>query len=146
MLCTGSQVEIGHKATVHTLLDGKIDDRLLLAILDTRDTCLIALLVVELHVLDDIDGNIFQGRFHVAQHKFLTVEQNLLHGLAVNRDITILIDLGTRDALDEFIDRRPLGCTVGVRVIDQCVLLDNNLCGTACHDSFFQHDRLGRHE
>ena len=146
MLRTCSQIEVRHIATVHTLLDGEVDNRLLLTILNTRDTRLVALLVVELHVLDNVDGDVLQGCFYVAKHKLLAIKQNLLHRFAIDGDITVLIDLGTGDALDEFLDRRTLGRTVGIWIIDQRILFDNDLCGTTCHNSFFQQDGLRRHE
>ena len=55
VLGTAGQVEVGHVPAVHALLDGEIEHCLLLPILNTRDTSLVALLVIELHVLDNRD-------------------------------------------------------------------------------------------
>ena len=55
MLGTAGQVEVSHVSAIHTLLDGEVEHGLLLPILNTRDTSLVALLVVELHILDDGD-------------------------------------------------------------------------------------------
>ena len=117
MLRTSGNVEIGHVATVHTFFDGKVQHRLLLAIIDTGDTCLVALLFIELQVLNDAEGNVLQCRLHVAQHKLLAVKQNLLYRPTIDGDIAILVDLGTWNALDEFLNGRPLGGAVGVRII-----------------------------
>ena len=56
VLCTASQVEVGHITAVHTFLDGEVEHGLLVAVLDTGDACLVALLVVELHALYNADG------------------------------------------------------------------------------------------
>ena len=146
MLGAATQVEVGHVAAVHTFLNREVEHGFLLAILDTSDTRLIALLIVELHVLDDAHGDILECRLDIAQHKLLTIQQNLLNLLTVDGDVAILIYLGTRNTLDELLDRRALGSTVGLRVIQDGILFNDDLCGTTGDNSLLQHDTLGFHE
>ena len=106
MLGAATQVEVGHVAAVHTFLNREVEHGFLLAILDTGDTRLIALLIVELHVLDDAHGDILECRLNIAQHKFLSVEENLFHSLSVDGDITLLIHISPRHTLYQFFNTR----------------------------------------
>ena len=146
VLRTTGQVEVGHVATVHALLDGEVEHGLLVTVLDTRDTGLIALLVVELHVLDDGDRQVLQRRLGIAEHELLTVDEDLLHLLAVDGDVAVLIDLSSRHAFDEFLDGRALRGAVGIGIEHERVLLDDDLCSTARDDSLLEHDALRRHQ
>ena len=145
MLGTASQVEVSHVPAVHTLLDGEIEHRLLLSVLNTRDASLVALLIVELHVLDDGDRQVLQRRLHITEHELLTVEQDLLHLLAIHGDITILIHLSTRHTFDELLNGRAFRCTEGIRVIHQRVFLHHHLRSLCCDNGLFQHHALRRH-
>ena len=145
MLRTARNVEIGHVATVHALLDGEVDNGLLIAVFNTCNTCLIGLLVVELHVLDDIHRDIFQGSLNVTQHELLTIKQDFLDHLAIDGDVAILVNLSTWDALNQFLNGRAFGCTVGIWIIHQRILLDDNLGSTPRDNHLFQHSRLRRH-
>ena len=146
MMGAASNIKVGHVAAVHALLDGKVEHRLFLPVIDAGDTGLIALLVVELHILNDAHGQVFQRRFRIAEHEFLAVEQNLLHLLAVDGDVTIFIHLCTWHPFDEFLDGRSLGCTVGFGVVHQSILPSHHLRGPSSYHCFFQYHRLGRHQ
>ena len=146
MLGAATQVEVGHVATVHTFLNREVEHGFFLTILDSGDTRLIALLIVELHVLDDAHGDILQRRLYIAQHKLLTIQQNLFHLLTVDGDVAIFINFGTWNALNQLFDRRTLGGAVGFGVIQDGVLLHNHLCCTTGNHSLLQHDTLGFHE
>ena len=146
MLGTACKIEIGHITAVHTFLDGKVEHRLLVAVLDTRYTGLVTLLVVELHILNDGDRQVLQRRFRVAKHKFLSVDEDLLHLFAIDGDITILIDLSARHTFDEFLDGGALRRAESIGIEDECILLDDDLCSTARDDSLLEHNALRRHE
>ena len=145
VLGTAGQVEVGHVAAVHTFLNSKVEHGLLIAVLNAGDAGLVALLVVELHVLDDVHGQVLQRRLDVAEHELLAVEQNLLHLLAVHGDVAVLVDLGARHALDQLLDGRALGRSVGFGVEHQRVLAHNDLGCTPRHHGLLQHHGLGRH-
>ena len=146
MLRTAGQVEVGHITAIHALLDGEVKHGFLVAVLDTGDAGLIALLVVEFHVLDDGDGQVLQRRLRVAKHEFLTIDEDFLHLLAVDGDISVLVDLGTGHSLDQFLDGGALRRAVGVRIKDERILLDYYLGCAACDDGLFEHNALGRHQ
>ena len=105
MLSTTCQVNVGHVASVHAFLDGEIKHRLLISVFNTGNAGLVALLVVELHILDDADRQVLQGCLHIAQHEFLAVEQYLLHLFAIDGDISIFVNLGSWHSLDQFLNR-----------------------------------------
>ena len=142
VLRSSGKVEVSHVATVHALLDTEIEHGLFLTVLDASDACLVTLLVIEFQVLDNAYGNVLQGCLHIAEHELLTVEQDLLHLLAVDGDITILVDLCTGDALDELLYGRTLRCTESLGVVHDGVFADDNLCGTSCDDGLLQHRGL----
>ena len=145
MLGTARQVEIGHIAVVHTFLDGEVEHGLLLAIVDASDTSLVTLLVVELQILDNAHRDVLQRRLHIAEHELLTVEQYLLHFLAVDGNVTVLVDLCPWNTLDEFLYSRAFRGTKGLWIIHDGVFPDYHLCGTARNDGFLQHDTLRFH-
>ena len=134
MVIAQAQVEIGHIAVVHAFLDGEVEHGLLVAVVDACDARLVALLVIELQALDDGDRDVLQGSLHVAEHELLAVEQDFLHLFSVDGDVAVFIDLGTRNALDEFLDGRPFRRAVGFWVEDDGVLLHHNLCSASFSD------------
>ena len=146
VLGTCSQVEIGHVATVHTFLNREVEHSLLLTIVDTSDTRLVALLVVELHILYDVYRDILQRSLNIAKHKLLTINKNLLHFLTINGDVSVFIDLGTRNTLDEFLDRRALGGAIGLRIVHKSVFFHYHLCCATSNYSLLQHDTLRLHQ
>ena len=140
------QVEVGHVAPVHAPLDGEVEHGLLVAVLDASDAGLVTLLLVELHVLDDAHGQVLQRRLDVAEHELLAVEQNLRHRLAVESNIAVVVDIGTRHALDELLNGRALGRADGLGIIDERVLAHHHLGGTARDHRLLQHHALGLHQ
>ena len=134
MFRTASNVEVRHISAVHAFLYREVEHGLLLAVIDASYARLVRLLVVELQVLDDADGDVLERRLDITEHELLAVEQNLLHLLAVDGDFTILVDFGTGNALDEFLDGRTLRRTERFWVVDNGILSDDDLCGTACDD------------
>ena len=145
MLGTASQVEVGHVPAVHTLLDGEVEHRLLLSVLNTCDTSLVALLVVELHILDDGNRQVLQRRLHITEHELLTVEQDLFYLLAIHGNITVLIHLSTRHTFDEFLDGGTFGRSEGIRIIHQRIFLHHHLRSLGCDNCLFQHHAFWRH-
>ena len=145
MVGAARQVDVGHISAIHALLDGEVEHSLLVAVLDACNTGLVALLVIELHILNDAHRQILQSRLHIAQHELLAVEQNLFNLLAVDGDVAVFVDFCSRHSLDEFFDGRTFRCSIGVGVINQRVFPDNNLCRPTRHHGFLQHDSLWRH-
>ena len=146
VMCTTGEVEVGHVAAIHTLLNGKVEHRLLITIVDTGDTRLVALLVVELHILDDGDGQILQRRLRIAEHELLAVDEDFLYLLTVDGDVAILVHLGTGHTLNQLFNRRALRGAISLRTIDQRVFPNDNGCSAPSDDGFLQHHALGRHQ
>ena len=103
-------------------------------------------MVVELHVLDDGDGQVFQGGLCIAEHKLLAVDENLLHFLAIDGDIAVFIDFCARHALDEFLNGRALRGAIGIRIEHKGILLNDDLCSTTRDDCLLEHDAFRRHQ
>ena len=146
MLCTTGEVEVGHIAAIHALLDSEVEHRLLVAVFDACDACLVALLVVELHVLDDGDGQVLQRRFRIAEHELLAVDEDFLYLLTVDGDVAILVHLGTGHAFNQLFYRRALRGAISLRTIDQRVFPNDYGCSAPRDDGFLQHHALRRHQ
>ena len=142
---TSCNVKIGHITSVHTLLDGEVQHRLLFAVLNARDTALVTLLVVVFHRLNDAHRNILQGGLNIAQHKFLTVHENFLHDLTVDGDIAVFVYIRSWQALDKFLDSRTFGCAESFGVVEQGVLLHHHLRYICRHHRLFQQTVVGCH-
>ena len=146
MIGATGDVEVSHEATVHAFLDCEVDDGLLLAVLNTSDASLVRLLVVELHVLDDVNRNVFQSRLHIAKHELLAVKQNFLHHLAIDGDVAVFVNFGSRNTLDKLFDGRALRRTIRIGIIYQCIFLHDDLCRTSRNHHLLQHISLGSHQ
>ena len=146
MLGAAGKVEVGHISAVHAFLDREVEHGLLLAVVDARNARLVRLLVVELQVLDDADGDVLERRLHIAEHELLAVEQNLLHLLAVDGDFAVLVDIGTGNAFDELLDGRTFRGAVGLGIVDDGILAYDDLRGTASDDGLLEQDALRLHQ
>ena len=114
-LGTGGQVSISKHTAIHALAKPEVDDRLLIAVVNTRDAGQVAFLVVCPDTLYDVCRQVLQGRLGVAE--LLTVDANLRNGLTVNLDVTVIIDLGSWQTLHQFLNDRAFWSAVCVRVI-----------------------------
>ena len=104
LLGTDSEVDIGHDTLIHASLDAKVEHGLFLTILNARDTGQITLLVIGTDALNDIRGQVLQGCLRITGHELLTVDEDLLHFLAIDLDGSIIAHLSTREAFHEFLD------------------------------------------
>ena len=66
MVGAAGKVEVGHISAVHTFLDREVEHSLFVSIVDAGNARLVRLLVVELQVLDDADGDVFECTLHIA--------------------------------------------------------------------------------
>ena len=115
LLSTCSQVGIGHRAAVHAGTQSEVEHSLLVTVVDTRDTGQVALLIVGADTLDDAGRQVLQGRLGIAE--LFVVDLDLRHLLTVNLDVTIVVDLGTRQALHQFLNDGALRRAVGIGII-----------------------------
>ena len=140
---TYTEIDVGYGALAHTRLGTEVEHRLLITVVDTRDPCQVTLLVVSFHLVDDACRDVFHGRLGVAGHKLLTVEHDLLHFLAIDGDLAIVVDLCAGQSLDEFLDGGALRSTVGGTVVYKGVLLERHLQGLRRHLCLFEHHGIG---
>ena len=102
LFSTGGQVDVSHRTAVHAGTQTEVDDRLLVTVVDTSNTSQVTLLVVSPDALHNVGGQILQGGLSVAE--LLTVDAHLGDRLTINLDITVIVDLGTRQSLHQFLN------------------------------------------
>ena len=112
---TRSQVGIGHRTAVHAGTQSEVEHGLLVTVVDTRDTGQVALLVVGADTLDDAGRQVLQCCLGIAE--LLVVDLDLRHLLTVDLDVTVVVDLGTRQALHQFLNDGALRRAVGIGII-----------------------------
>ena len=122
-----AEVDVGEKSLVHPLLHTEIQDRRLVAVVDARHTGEVALLVVGLYGLYDGSGEVLHGGLRVAHHELFSVDENLLHFLAVDLDCPVVRHLRPGQLLHQCLDGRPLRCAVGRGVVLESVGLHDHL-------------------
>ena len=96
-----SKVNVGEYSFVHASLDSEVEDSLLIAIVDTGDTAEVTLLVVCFDGVYYRCRQVLHCRLCIAGHEFLSVNENLLDGLTVDLDCSVVADLGARKFLHE---------------------------------------------
>ena len=143
VLCTDTQVDIGHRTTIHAGTKSEVEHHLLVSVVDIGDTGQIALLIVSSDSFYDVGRQVLQGCLHIA--KVFLVDLNLLHLLTVDGDVTIFINIGTRQTLHQFLNHRAFRCAEGIGIVYDGVALRLNLgymsrCGDA-----FQHHGVATH-
>ena len=142
---TCRQIGVEHEAFVHTTLDAEVEHRLLLTIIDATYTRQVTLLVVGLHPLNDRGRQILHSRLGVTRHELLTIDHDFLYLLTIDSNLTIVIDLSTRQTLHQLFDHRTLGGAVCRGVIYEGVGLQRYLGSLSGHGGTLQHDGIGLH-
>ena len=132
------KVGIGKHTTVHTLLQTEVEHRLFVAVVNARNLCKVALLVVSLNLVDNACRQILHGSLGVAHHKLLAVHLNLLNLLAVDRNLAVVVNLCAGQTLHQLLNGRAFGCAERRGVIHKCILLKHNLCSLRCNGSAFE--------
>ena len=143
MSCTCRQISIQHESLVHTPFDTEVEYGFLLTVINTTDTGEVTLLVVSLHPLHDRGGQVLHSGLGITSHKLLTINQDFLHLLTIDRHFTVIINLCTRQFTYQFLDDRALGGTIGRGVIYKGILFHCHLGCLSCYCCSFQHDRIG---
>ena len=133
------QVGVGDETLVHALLHTEVENGLFLAVVDAGDTGQVALLVIRFHLFYNGCGQVLQCRLGVAHHEFLAVHENLLHLLAVDGDVAVVVNLCSWQALYQLLHHRPLWSAVGRGVVDECVLLCRHFQRASGHGGSLQH-------
>ena len=143
VLCTDTQVDIGHRTTIHAGTKSEVKHHLLVSVVDIGDTGQVALLIVSSDSFYDVGGQVLQGCLHIS--KVFLVDLNLLHLLTVDGDVTIFINIGTRQTLHQLFNHRAFRRAEGIGIINDGVAFRLNLgYMSRCCDAF-QHHSISTH-
>ena len=142
---THSGINIRERTLVHSLLDTEVEHCLLLAIVNTRHPCEVALFIVSLHPFNHGCRQVFHSSFGISSHKLLTIDKYFLHLLAVDGNLAVVTHLGTGEPLHQLFHYRPLGSAICSGIIYKCVFLQCHLCGIGSHSGTFEHDGISLH-
>ena len=145
VLGTLCQVGIEHQTLVHALLDAEVEYGLFLTVINTADASQIALLVVSPHAFYNRCRQVLHGRLRIARHELLAIDHNLLDLLAVDGNLAVIVHLGTRQTLDQFLYHRALRRTIGRGIVDKGVGLQRHLGRLTSHSGALEHDGIGLH-
>ena len=146
VFCTHACIDVGHEAFVHARFDAEVEHGLLIPVVDTGDTGQVALLVISLHLINNGSRDVLHGRLRVSGHELFAVDKNLLYLFAVDRDLSVIVDLGTGQSLDELLDGGAFGGAVSAGVVDEGVFFQYDLLRLCRHRSFFEHDGISGKE
>ena len=139
VVCAHAHVDVRKHALVHAFLYAEIENCRLVAVVNACHASQIALLVISLDFVHDGCGQVLEGCLRVARHKLLSVHLDLLYLFAVDRYLSAFVDLGTRQALHQFLNGRSLGCAESRRVVDERVFLHHHLHGLSRHGCSLEH-------
>ena len=99
-----------------------------------------------LHLINNGSRDVLHGRLRVSGHELFAVDKNLLYLFAVDRDLSIIVDLCTGQSLDELLDGGAFGGAVSAGVVDEGVFFQYDLLRLCRHRSFFEHDGVSGKE
>ena len=112
----------------HSLVDGQVDDRLLLSVVDAGELRLLRLLLDHFHLVDNLGRQVLGGQLRIVQEERLSVDGDLRNGLAVLRNGTVLGDLHAGQLLEQ--------------VLQHVVLRRPERGGVVLHRIFLDDDRV----
>ena len=81
--------DVAKPAVVHALLHGEVDHGFFLAVVNSGEACEVALAIDHLELIHHLHGDILRGNFRVVGKKFLAVDENLGHFLALGCDFAV---------------------------------------------------------
>ena len=117
VVSTIGTVDVAKPSALAVLLNRKVKDCTFLSIVHTSDACEVALSVVGLHLIDDLGRKVLQDDIAVRAIELLTIDQELLHLLAVPCIGTIVVDHDAWEFLDKFLHESPLLQLEGIGII-----------------------------
>ena len=100
---------ITEEAVHHSFLNGEVDYRLIVAVIDAGELSLLGLLLHDLHLVDDLRGNILGRKLWVVKEECLAVNCYLADCLTVRSDGSILGDLNARKFFQQILQDIVLG-------------------------------------
>ena len=146
VFCTHASIDVGHEPFVHARFDAEVEHGLLIPVVNAGDTGQVALLVISLHLINNGSRDVLHGRLRVSGHELFAVDKNLLYLFAVDRDLSIIVDLCTGQSLDELLDGGAFGGAVRAGVVDEGVFFQYDLLCLCRHRGFFEHEGVSGKE
>ena len=133
-----ADVRISLQPLAGTTLGDEFQHEVVVAVVNTRQARQVALLVVSLYLVYHVRRQVLHHRTVVARHEVTPVHLKALHVLAVDADFAVIVNLRTRQSLNQRLDDRTLGHSVGIGIIHHRVVLDNHLLHRFGHHDLFQ--------
>ena len=122
-MTTIGHVEVRHPRLVQFALGRDVEHGSLFTVVDTRLFGVIALLVVSLNLAHEFGGQVLHSRFGIALEEVLTIDQELLHGLTIPLNRTIIAYFDAWQLLNERLQGRTCWHAVGRSWEHRCVVL-----------------------
>ena len=137
--------QIAKPAIVHAFLHGEVDDRFVFAIVHPGEACQIALAVDYLQFINHTGRNVFRRHFRVVAKKFLTINQNFLHFLAIGGNFAFAVHFHAGHSLQN-VFHHGIGLSfVGVGIVFYGVFFYHDGCFHSHHHGLFQEDTFHLH-
>ena len=144
-MSAGSQIGIQHDTLVHTRLDTKVEHSLFFAIINTAYTSQVTLLVVGSYTLYYIGRQVLHSGLGITNHELFTIHHNLLHLFTIDRNLAVIVNLGTWQSLYQFLNHGAFRGTEGSSIIDKGIGLQRHLGSLTCHRCTLQHHGIRLH-
>ena len=138
-IMTGTGRHIAEQAVHHALLDGKVDDGLVVAVIDAGEFGLFGLFLDDLHLLDHLRGQVLGCELRVVQEEGLAVNGDLGDGFAVRRNVAAVVHLDARELLQQVDEHVGVGRLERRCVILHRILLDDDRVARRGNGSGIQH-------
>ena len=120
---------VAEPLAARTLDHRKVDDGLLLAVVNSRELGLLRHTVDDLHLLDGLCGQVLGGHLQVIQEEGAVLDRYLLDLLSVGSHLSVL-DLDARQALEKVLQRLVRrGLHQGDVMLDGILLDDDRVSG-----------------
>ena len=110
----------------HAFLDGQVDDGLVLSVVDAGELGLFGFLLHDFHLFDHLGRKVLRGELRVVQEEGLPVDGDLVDGLAVCGDGTVVIYLNAREFLQQVDEHVRISRLERRSVILHGILLDDD--------------------
>ena len=140
-----ARIDGAKPAVVHALLDGEVDDGLVIAIVHASEACQVALAVDDLELVDHVGWDILAGHGGIVAEELLAVDEDLFHFLAIGGDLAIGAHLDARQALEQVLDHGIGLGLIGVGIELDGILLDRDGALDAHNDGLLEHDGVRIH-
>ena len=135
LLCATSERSVGDVAGRVFALELHVHHKLLLLHIDAQPFALLGRLLIHLHVLYHIVGQVVEHHPVVALEEVLAIECEVINLASVDEYLSVVLQLHAWQLLDECIEHTPLGHIEGIGIECYCVasIYDFHLCSLYHH-------------